>query len=403
MRQLKHLLVTCALSVGALVGQQPVGQLNVSWPNPTGSGSPMLDACLHYPALSAGLNAPMATPATPSGYPLVVFLHGYGKLGDDYAAIGNTLAEAGYVAVMLNTAQWSHQLLLDDARAMFAALSNVSASAGGPLQSKFDMQRVGLLGHSMGGAVVALTLNVAPSAAVANPGYKCGLGLAPVNPALMQAGTMVNVPFGIVSGQGDLLTPPAAHATPYYQAVTPIEGLKFHYEMGLACTHLNICGLKRQNPSVFARTQKIINGFFGQFLQGSLSGLEAVLGMEGQGDPNLYALSVDTTVPQAWADSPLCIGQTTRVSIALEGGWGGLLGADSTAAPTPTMVGTLLLDPASCFRLDEGPVVADRYDVDIAVPSTSSLIGVTFAVQGAGATVQSQFTLGSALGFTVTL
>lgn len=403
MRQIKNLILVCGLLAGALAGQQSVGHLDVSWPNHTGAGSPTLDARLHYPALASGLNAPMAPPASPNGYPVVVFLHGYDKLGSDYVAIGSALAESGYVAVMLNTAQWSFQLMLDDTRALFAALASVSANAAGAFGSKFDMQRVGLLGHSMGGAVVALVLDSSPSIATPNPGYKCGLCLAPVDPSLIQMGTMVNVPLGIVSGQGDVLTPPSLHATPYYQAVTPIEGLKFHYEMGLACTHLNICGLKRVNPSVFARTRKIIKGFYGQFLQGSMYGLESVLGMEGQGDPNLYELSVDTTVPQAWANSPLCIGGTTRISVALEGGWGGVLAADSMGTPTSTVVGTLLLDASSCFRLDEGPVAGERFDVDIAVPPTSSLIGVSFAVQGAGATVNSQLTLGSALGFTVVL
>ena len=403
MRQIKSLILVCGLLAGTLLGQQPIGQINVSWPNLTGSGSPTLDACLHYPALVGGPNAPMAPPPSASGYPVVVFLHGYDKLGSDYAAIGNSLAESGYVAVMLNTAQWSFQQLLADTRATYAAIADLAANPNGPLSSKLDIDRVGLLGHSMGGAVVALVLDSSENAAVPNPGYKCGLCLSPVDPSLLQAGITVNVPIGIVSGQGDMLTPPALHATPYYNAVTPVEGLKFHYEMGLNCTHLNICGLKRLNPSVFARTRKIINGFFGQFLQGSLFGLEAILGMEGQGDPNLHELSVDTTVPQAWASAPLCIGTITRVSVALEGGWGGVLAADSIGAPTATVVGTLLLDHASCFRLDEGPVAGERFDVDIAVPPTSSLIGISFAVQGAGSTVNSQLTLGSALGFTIVL
>ena len=41
--------------------------------------------------------------------------------------------------------------------------------------------------------------------------------------------------------------------------------------------------------------------------------------------------------------------------------------------------------------------------MDISVPPTSTLIGVSFAVQGAGSTVSSQLALGSALGFTIVL
>ncbi|MCK5942565.1 MAG: hypothetical protein KAI24_11380 [Planctomycetes bacterium] len=333
---------------------------------------------------------------------MVVFLHGYGLIGSDYSAIGETLAESGFIGVMLNTAQFSYVDMEHDARAMFEALDIENASPGSMFRSRLNMEQVGLLGHSMGGAVIAYVLHVDVTTPVANPGYTCGLGLAPVNPALAISGTSVRVPLGLVSGQADTLTPPATHAVPFYQSVTPLEGLKFHYEMGLTCDHMNICGLATNNPSVFERTQSIITGFFGQFLSGSLQGLESVLGVDGQSDPNLAALQVETSVPQAWADSPLRIGQTTRVSVAVEGGWGGLLAANSTTLqPTVTMVGTLLIDPNSAFTLAEGPVGGQRMDVLITVPNSQSLVGTTFAVQGGGATVNTPFLLGSAIGFVI--
>ena len=183
----------------------------------------------------------------------------------------------------------------------------------------------------------------------------------------------------------------------------PSEGLKFHYEMGLACDHMNICGLSASNPAVFARTQSIVTGFFGQFLSGDMDGLEAILGDDGQSDPNLAALEVDTVVPQVWSESPLCIGQTTRISVALEGGWGGLLAASSMGPPTQTMIGTLLLDEGSAFAIEECPVVGERLDVLLTVPVLPALLGTTFAVQGAGSAVNSPFTLGSAINFVITL
>ena len=50
--------------------------------------------------------------------------------------------------------------------------------------------------------------------------------------------------------------------------------------MGLACDHMNLVGLSSNNPAVFARSQSIMTGFFGQFLSGSITGLEAILGDE---------------------------------------------------------------------------------------------------------------------------
>lgn len=403
MRQLRNLSITCALLSSALVAQHPVGISNVSWPNPMGVGSTMIDACVHYPAVQAGVNAPIATPSNPSGYPVVVFLHGYGMIGDDYAAIGDTLAEAGFVAVMLNTAQWSYQTLLEDTRAVYKAIGNEALNPASPFASMFDYTRVGLLGHSMGASVIAYVLNTDPEVSPPNPGFRCALGLAPVDPALAISNYTIDVPLGLVSGQGDTLTPPNSHASPYYHSLAPRDGLKFHYEMGPACDHMNLVGLNSNNPAVFARSQSIMTGFFGQFLSGSITGLEAILGNDGQSDPNLASLEVDTTVPQVWLDSPLCIGQTSRVSVALEGGWGGLLAASSTAQPTQTVVGTLLLDQSTAFAIEECPVSGERLDVLLTVPMVPALLGAPFALQGAGSAVNSAFTLGSAIGLEIAL
>lgn len=388
---------------GAAVAQNAVGLADVAWPNPMPGGTPTLSARIHYPAQASGFGTRMLSIPGPDGFPVVVFLHGYGQLGNDYAAIGDSLAEEGYVAVMLNTAMHSYLDLELDARGMFTALDIQNSTIGSPFVGRLNMEEVGLLGHSMGGTVISYVLHHDLSSNSGNPGYTCGLALAPVDPALGNAGSQVRVPLGIVSGQGDLLTPPANHAVPYYQSVTPLSGLKFHYMMGPACDHLNIVGLQPQYPSVFERSEKIILGFFGQFLSGSTLGLEAVLGVDGESDPNLASLEVETSVPQAWSNGPLRIGQVTRVSVALEGGWGGLLAANSMSLPTPTPIGSLLIDPSTTFTLAEGPVMTQRLDVDILVPNMMSLVGSTFAVQGGGATINDPFLLGSALGFEITL
>ncbi|MFN3243253.1 MAG: hypothetical protein ACE37K_17260 [Planctomycetota bacterium] len=389
---------------GAIVAQNAVGLADVAWPNPVAAGTPTLSARIHYPAQDPGFGARMLSVPSPDGFPVVVFLHGYGQLGNDYAQIGDSLAQEGFIAVMINTAMHSYQTLEQDARGMFPALVAANTALGSQFRGKLNMEQVGLLGHSMGGAVIAYVLDYDVASPVSNPGYTCGLALAPVNPAIAVSGTQIRVPLGIVSGQADPLTPPSTHAEPYYQSVTPLSGLKFHYQMGPTCDHMNIVGLLPHNPTVFERTQAIIRGFYGQFLSGSLTGLESVLGVDGESDPNLAQLDVQTSIPQAWSDGTLRIGQVTRVSVALEGGWGGLLAANSTTMqPTTTLVGTLLIDPNTAFTLAEGPVATQRLDVDILVPNLMALVGSTFAVQGGGATINDPFLLGSALGFEIGL
>ena len=396
MRQLSKATLSLALAAATLGAQQPVGTRSVAWTNLSGAGSPVLAADILYPSVYSGTNAPFAQSPSSAGFPVVVCLHGYGMIGRDYGSIGSLLAESGYVAVMLNTARWSYGMLESDTRAVFKVLGFETQKAGGFFASKFDMQRIGMIGHSMGAAVMAYVLND-------NPGYLCGLGLAPVDPTIIKPISMIKAPIGLVSGEGDSLTPPSTHAVSFYNAFTPSDGLKFHYRMTDACDHMNIAGLHSQEPEVFSRVKRIITGFFGQFMGSAMPGLEAVLGDDGMSDRNLVSVDVATSVPQVWSDSPLRIGHTARLSLVLEGGWGGMLGASAFGPPQSTMLGTLLLDQNSAFTLEECPVVGQRLDVNLTVPNIPALVGSSFAVQGAGSSVCSPFTLGSALGFQIGL
>jgi len=396
MRYLRPTMLAVTMFASSLLGQNAgIGTTDVAWVNTSGFGTPVLSARVLYPVAHTGYNAPLLP--TTAGYPVVVFLHGYGIIGSTYGRLGGELAATGVVVVMLDTALTSYIALELDARAMFDAVAAANVEVGGFLENGLDMSRVGLLGHSMGGAVMGLVLNEAPGAMAPNPGYTCGLGLAPVNPALALAGVVVNVPVGLVSGQGDTLTPTGSHAAPFYAALTPTSGLKFHYQLDAACNHMNLVGLAADSPEVFERAKKIAKGFFGQFLMGSVVGLEAVLGDEGLADPHLVAVDMDSVVPQCWADSTLKIGTQTRISVAAEAGYAGLIAASSTSLPIPTFIGTLLLDPASAFSVAEGFMVTERFDLVITVPPAPQLIGATIAFQGAGATINAVFRLGSAI------
>ena len=391
--------LACTVLLSAAVGQHHVSTIDVAWPNTSGAGSPTLFARVHYPSVASTTTA--ALQPSQNGYPVVVFLHGFGMLGNDYSRLGDVLGSEGFVAVMLNTARYSYTEMEDDARAIYDAIAVANRQSGGFFEGQLQGDRVGLLGHSMGGAVIAYVLNADPTAPAVSPGYSCGLALAPVNPSIAIAGTIVQVPLGLVSGQGDTLTPPALHAAPYYHSLAPSEGLKFHYQMGLSCTHMNMVGLTTNYPAVYDRASRIAVGFFGQFLGDSFVGLDAALGPDGLNDPNLASLDMDAAVPQTWASSDLTIGMTTRVSVAAENGFAGLLAAHTTSVAFPTLWGPLLLDPTSAFSIAESYIVGERLDVFLTVPNTPGLVGVTFAVQGAGATISSGFRLGSAIKFVI--
>lgn len=406
-RILRSLCIATALWCDPLASQQPVGTTDVMWANTSGLGTPVLDARVHYPAVSTGVGARIGAPPRSAGFPVIVFLHGYAVLGNDYGAMGDAIAEAGYVAVMLNTAMFSHTTMELDTQALFAAMVQETNDPQSPFFGKLDMERAGVMGHSMGASVIVYLLNEDPSTdpttACINPGYVCGLALAPVDPSLASSfSPVVDVPIGCVSGLGDTLTPPVVHALPFYQSVTPSQGLKFHYMFGPACDHLNMCGLAPNSPAVFERVKTIFEGYFGHFMQGSKTGLEGILGVDGLSDPNLSNLQVETYVPQTWADSELHIGQTSRVSISIDGLFGLVLAANSLSpGPLPTPFGDLLLDPVSVGTFQQGLTASQRFDATVAVPNNPALIGVSIALQGSSPTANEPFRLGSAVSFVV--
>ena len=104
------------------MAQLPAGYITTAFPNPSSQGTGFLTARVYYPALSTGFNAPLRVLA--GGYPVIVFLHGYGGIGSFYSVLGKMFAEAGYVTVLSDTAQFSASTQVLDGSALFPALRN---------------------------------------------------------------------------------------------------------------------------------------------------------------------------------------------------------------------------------------------------------------------------------------
>ena len=158
MRNLWVSSLAWTMLAASLFGQNNlIGRASVAWPNTTGLGSSVLTARVYYPAVQVGENTPVLPSA--AGHPVVVLLHGYGMMGGDYGRLGGELASMGIVAVLLNTARFDLAMLGDDAHAMFGSIVAANAEVGGLFKNSLDASRVGLLGHSMGAAVIAYVLN----------------------------------------------------------------------------------------------------------------------------------------------------------------------------------------------------------------------------------------------------
>lgn len=393
---MRHLPVPiCLLLSFGLCAQTPlaVGTTTVAWPNATGIGSPFLDATVCYPAVTAGVDTPLLHQST--GWPVVVFLHGYSLLGIDYVGLGRVWAGEGFVVVLSNTAQYNFILQGQDGRALYSAVLAENGRVGSFFEGELDVSRVALAGHSMGGGMTGAVL-------ANNPGYRCGLALAPASPGWAVA-SQVTSPFGIVVGTGDWVTPWAWYSMPYYDAIASQNGLKFLYLLNQDCDHMNIAGLSTYpSTSVFERVADVGVGFLKHFLDLGTGGLEKAVGPEAQAESRFVMLAQEIATPQIWAANPLQIGMGTRLSVAVEEGPGGIIAAPSLGPGYSTPIGTLALDANTAFILAAGRARGDRrIDAYVSVPNLLPLIGLNVALQAFGATSTQPLQLGSAMLLTV--
>ncbi len=372
--------------------QFAVGHHDVAWPNLSGQGTPLLAARVCYPSTTGGSSAPIEP--NPIGWPVIVFLHGYSLIGSDYGELGAAFAAKGFAVVMLDTAQWNYVDQAYDGIAAFAALSVANRDTGTFFAGAFDTRRIAIAGHSMGAGTMGLVL-------ASNPGYRCGYALAPVSPGVGPA-AQIQVPFGMMVGTGDSITPWAVFSQPYYQAVAPTTGLKFWWLMDNTCDHMNIVGFSGATDPAFTRAMDVGIGFFRHFLDIDPAGLERCLGPAAFASPRLVKLTHQVVQPRVWAASRLAIGRTVRFSMTSEVGPAGILAAQSTSGETQTSLGILLLDPASTFTWTSGFTVREgRLDVWLTVPNNVSLVGYKVALQALGNTPSNQIQLGSAAEFIV--
>ncbi|MEY4672984.1 MAG: hypothetical protein RL148_768 [Planctomycetota bacterium] len=384
-------LLAAVLAQGLLAqAPYPVGTRDLSLTNTTGQGSASIAVRMHYPAATSGSNVPVL--AQQGGWPVVVFLHGFSALGNNYVLLCRDIAAAGYVVVAHNTMQFDNQGQEYDGRAQYPALVALNADGASPFNGALDMSRAGMVGHSMGGGNVGNVL-------ANNPGFRCGVGLAPVPPRGNNA-ALVQVPMAVVTGTGDTITPLASNGQPYYDSLSAWRGVKALYVLNNECNHTNVCGYAlfgtaSSNPS-YERAKSVTLGMFDWVLRGNPQGLDQVVGPPARSETRLVSLTHQWQVPTVWPAGALRPGTTTRVSFGSEpGACGGIAAAGMGAGPTPTPFGDLLLDGPSAFVAFSGFAGAEkRYDGSVAVPADPGLVGVVLPVQAYG-TVGGDIRLGT--------
>lgn len=128
-------------------------------------GSRLL-AQVYYPALQEGMSGIMKAGVASSRapFPVIAFGHGYMQPVDSYAPLLRHLASHGFVVVAPHSFEHnpfpSHAQFGADLNASLNAMVAQTGDAGSPFYGKLDTQRIGVMGHSMGGGAALLALSV---------------------------------------------------------------------------------------------------------------------------------------------------------------------------------------------------------------------------------------------------
>ncbi|MCB9890776.1 MAG: hypothetical protein H6833_03930 [Planctomycetes bacterium] len=343
---------------------------DIVFPNTSGVGSRFLPTRVYYPRGFEAINA--------RTFPVVVFIHGYSKIGREYPGIGEHFAAHGYFAFMIDTARWDVVLMGHDGRAMFSILQNENARRDSPFAGKLDMTRVGVIGHSWGGANVNCVL-------ADNPGYVLGAGFAP-HAIPPQFAKSVRVPIAIVVGKGDKITPFTEHALSNFQANTRATDFKVMHVLDESCHHGNVAsytylGAEAKDRAIFEHCIRVIRSFCDCYLKDDHDALAAVVGPASH-YRELVETQIELATPKFFKSGSEKLGETVYLHLLGEAGLAAHLFSYGTAK-IPMNFGTLLLDPH--YLMITNATVLERAGVatqELSLPEDEAFRGLELFFQG---------------------
>jgi dienelactone hydrolase len=241
--------------------------------NPRATGSSSLKTLIWYPKRQ-GSDQLAKKPR--AGFPVIVFLHGFGGPAFVYPVLGRTLASHGYIVVINNTAIVNPSLQRKDAVSIFHALKVLNSNPQSRWYQSMDLQNVGLAGHSMGAGTTAHTL-------AANPGYKAGFCFAPWpgGKPFTDTAPQIRVPLGIVHGEGDTALPWKETAKTLFDSLPSESADSFLYLLNSKCTHQNVARsiywANDKDKMVFQTTTELCLSYFDKHLKQNQAPLNSIL------------------------------------------------------------------------------------------------------------------------------
>jgi len=346
----------------ALPGPFAPGWRTVTVTRPGGSS---FSARLHYPAASAGQNAPLISVSAAAAlgldrFPAVSFGHGFLQAVTQYQSTCEHLATWGMLVIAPESEGGltpNHGNFALDLRHALTYLEQRDADSGADLHQRVATDRFALSGHSMGaGASMLAAAQDARVRVVAN------LAAAETNPSAVAASAAIRCPVFLITGSQDTITPPASHGNLMYAALVaprqqPVIVGGFH--CGFTDANFLFCdsgSISRADQ--LAKTRRLLAAIFLYHLQSPLGTMLVEWGsIWGPNRPP----SAGVTVANTDARSSLAAASTTLT-----------LPPGATRAVQLTLTSSLA-EPAT-FLLEAAPNVHGPTDWAVTLPAATGPI-----------------------------
>ena len=167
------------------------------------------DATIYYPFTSLRSNTTQNISKTP--YPIIVFAHGFMCTKNEYSWIGKILASHGYISILFTTPSKlnpydAFSQSLDGISVAIDHVIELNILKDGPLYGLVDEEKIGIMGHSMGG-ITSL------KAAAKDQRIKTVVALAPghfsnFTETYLSACKKITAPTQIIMGSFDFICSP---------------------------------------------------------------------------------------------------------------------------------------------------------------------------------------------------
>lgn len=190
------------------------------------------------------------TPRAEGPKPLVLVLHGYGMGPEEYKGLARRLAARGNAVVLFEGPMAGLDLDPDSWRRELSGVLDGLEKSQAPELADVDRSRVGLVGHSLGGATAALGAAEDPrvgAVVLMSPGthilYRA---------RLLQAARRIRVPLLLIGARNDAVTPTPLFAGALYDAAPTPERMLVELR---GANHFNFAELPFWKSPLFMPTE----------------------------------------------------------------------------------------------------------------------------------------------------